>query len=259
MKILDKDLVKRRFSSHLKQYDELSVVQRDICYHLYDKLETELAKFPPLEGVAYEIGAGTGFLTKFTLNGLPNLRWYINDLVPEAVDFIAPIADASLCPDFSYVWGDAEFLELEDDISLLVSSSAIQWFASIEDYIGRISAKIAKGGVVGFSIFGGSNFYQVRNASGIGLSYPTESEVCAWALESGFEVLYSEDYTQTIWFDTPKDVLTYIKESGMNGTSNGNWTRSDFRNFCDSYNNNYRDSKGVPLTFNPMVFILRKN
>lgn len=258
MKKIDKDLVRKRFSQHLKDYDELSVVQRDICYHLYDKLETELAKLPPLEGTAYEIGAGTGFLTKFTLNGLPNLKWRINDLVSEAIEFIEPIANASTAKEYSYVCGDAEQLEYGENISLLVSCSAMQWFHSLEEYIARISSKIKEGGVVAFSIFGGANFHQVRNSSGVGLHYPTEGEVCLWAEKNGFEVLYSEDYTQTIWFDTPGDVLAYIKQSGMNGTSNRKWTKSDFVNFCERYNSNYRDSKGVPLTFNPLIFILKR-
>lgn len=257
MAYFDKELVKKRFATHLKEYDELSVVQRDICQRLTDKLLLHVAVLK--HGNGYEIGAGTGFLTKYILDHYPYLKWYINDLVPEAEEFIAPIAQRSKSPNVVYLWNDAERMKLIGEVSLLVSSSAMQWFNSIEHYLNQIYPQIAEGGIVAFSIFGQRNFFQVRESSGgIGLDYPTIEEVVTWAEKSGFEVIMSDDYEQTIYFEDPSAVLSYIKQSGMNGNSSQKWTKSDFVNFCDYYIKNFNENGAVPLTFNPLQFILKK-
>lgn len=257
MTYFDKDLVKRRFASHLKEYDELSVVQRDICERLAEKLLLHTSQ--PLHGYGYEIGAGTGFLTKYMLKNYPQLKWYINDLVPEAETYIDPIVKQNEAQNVVYLWQDAEKMRLTKDVSLLVSSSAMQWFNSIEHYLDDIYPQISDGGVVAFSIFGQRNFHQVRESSGgIGLDYPTVDEVIIWAERIGFEVLLAEDYQQTIYFEDPSAVLSYIKQSGMNGNSSRKWTKSDFERFCDYYTTHFSENNAVSLTFNPIQFILKK-
>lgn len=257
MTYFDKELVKRRFASHLKEYNDLSVVQRDICKHLSERLLTYINA--PLSGNGYEIGAGTGFLTKYILNDYPQLKWYINDLVAEAQNFIEPIVADSKSDNVVYLWTDAENLQLIGNVSLLVSSSAMQWFNSVEKYLENIYPQVAKGGYVAFSIFGQRNFHEVRESSGgIGLDYPTMNEVAMWAERCGFEVLMADDYEQTIYFEDPSSVLSYIKQSGMNGNSSQKWTKSDFERFHAHYVNHFSAEKGVSLTFNPLQFILKK-
>lgn len=259
MALFDKDLVQKRFASHLKEYDELSVVQRDICERLSEKLSYHTLSHPIPEGIAYEIGAGTGFLTRYILNDYPNLKWHINDLVPQAEQYIKDIISKSNAKDVTCIWSDAEKLELKENVSLLISSSAMQWFNSVEDYLKKIYPFIAIGGLVTFSIFGKRNFIEVKTSSGgIGLEYPTLSEVESWAESCGFEVIMSEDYTQVIYFDSPSEVLNYIKQSGMNGNSSQKWTKNDFNRFNDYYMNNYTVDGQVSLTFNPIQFILKK-
>lgn len=258
MTYFDKELVKKRFASHLKEYDELSVVQRDICERLAKKLLPHTPQ--PLHGNGYEIGAGTGFLTKYMLKNYPQLKWYINDLVAEAESFIEPMVKQSEARNVIYLWTDAEKMRLIGEVSLLVSSSAMQWFNSVEDYLEDIYPQMSDGGVVAFSIFGQRNFYQVRESSGgIGLDYPTVDEVVMWAERIGYEVLLADDYQQTIYFEDPSAVLSYIKQSGMNGNgSSKKWTKSDFENFNNHYTTHFKENDGIPLTFNPLQFILRK-
>lgn len=257
MTYFDKELVKKRFASHLKEYDELSVVQRDICARLSEKMRIHISE--PLSGTGYEIGAGTGFLTKYILNDYPQLKWYINDLVPEAERFIKPIASASKSQNNIFLCCDAEKMRLVGNVSLLVSSSAMQWFNSVEHYLREIYPQISDGGYVAFSIFGGRNFYQVRESSGgIGLDYPTVDDVVLWAERCGFETIMADDYEQTICFEDPSAVLSYIKQSGMNGNSSQKWTKSDFERFCEHYNRNFQGDNCVFLTFNPLQFIFKK-
>ena len=259
MVFCDKDLIKKRFASHLEEYDKLSVVQRDVCEKLANKLLSITSQHQNLSGSGYEIGAGTGFLTRYVLENYPALKWYINDLVPETESYIDNIISQSGLENVTCVWGDAEKLKLIGNVSLLVSSSAMQWFNSIEKYLQNIYPSIANGGWVAFSIFGKRNFLEVRESSGgVGLDYPTISEVEIWAEDCGFEVVFSEDYIQKVYFETPSDVLSYIKQSGMNGNSSQKWTKNDYINFSNYYIDRFTDNNRIPLTFNPMQFILRK-
>ncbi len=258
MAIFDKDLVKKRFAEHLDDYDRLSVVQRNVCKHLSGVLKEIIQNNPLPDGCGYEVGAGTGFLTKYILDYYPNLKWYINDLVADTEPFINQIIEKTEAKDIHYLWGDAEKLFPRDNISLFVSCSAMQWFNSIEAYIKGLSSHIVKDGIVAFTIFGEKNFIEVRNSSGgVGLDYPTIDDVKYWGEQCGLELLVSEDYCEQIWFDTPKDVLDYIKQSGMNGNGARKWTRQDFELFCQKYDDNFRDDRGVVLTFNPLLFIFK--
>lgn len=259
MILYNKELIKKRFAMHLKEYNELSIVQRDICKKLSDRLLAITSTHALPKGNGYEIGAGTGFLTHHILNNYPDIRWYINDLVPETENFIINVVAESKNKNVVYICEDAENLRLIGNVSLLVSSSAIQWFNSIETYLENIYPSIANGGLVAFSIFGKRNFIQVRESSGgIGLDYPTLQEVEMWAERCGFTVVESEDYTQTIYFETPSDVLSYIKQSGVNGNSSQKWTKSDYERFCEQYINHFAQDGKVPLTFNPLQLILKK-
>ncbi len=255
----DKDLVKKRFAEHLSDYDRLSVVQRNICAHLSDVLSEEIKELQLPSGVCYEVGAGTGFLTNYMLKNYPNKKWYINDLVAATEPFIASIVEELGGRDVVYQWGDAESEMPTEKIALLVSSSAMQWFNSIEEYLSKVSPLIVSGGVVAFTIYGKENFREVRAASGgVGLDYPDVSDVVRWGENSQLELIISEDYTEEVRFNEPSDVLNYIKQSGMNGNGARKWTRQDFELFCQRYNESFRDDKGVPLTFNPLLFVFRK-
>lgn len=258
MSNFDKELVKKRFATHLKEYDELSVVQRDICLRLSKHL-SRVGGTAKMQGAAYEVGAGTGFLTSHMLKHYPHLKWFINDLVPETKDFIDPIIASSVAEHTSYLWGDAETITPPERVSLVVSCSAMQWFNSLESYFSLLAPHINEGGIFAFSIFGEHNFHQVRNASGgVGLDYPSIEEVQLWGEENGMELLLSEDYQQTIWFTSPEEVLNYIKQSGMNGNGSRKWTKADFDIFCEKYNHYYREEQGVSLSFNPLIFIFQK-
>ncbi len=259
MALFDKELVRRRFADNLEGYDRLSVVQRDICNHFAKLLYNFTQCNTPPCGTAYEIGAGTGFLTKFILNDYPSHSWVINDITSNAEPYIAKIADLSAASDVTYQWCDAESMPLEDNIAMVLSCSAMQWFVSLEEYIAKVSRALAKGGIFGFTIYGERNFYEVRTSSGgIGLEYPTIKQIELWGQANGLSLEISEDYTQTEWFDSPSDVLNYIKQSGMNGNGSRRWTKQDFEEFCERYNHHFKTEKGVPLTFNPLLFIFKK-
>lgn len=254
-----KELIKKRFAHNLDGYDALSVVQRAVCERIDGVLDSLV---PTVEGqVAMELGAGTGFFTEHLLRRFPDKNWTINDIVPETEAFLAKIVARSNCKEgVTYVWGDAENIVFPSGLSLLASASLFQWFDALDVFLKRVGTNLAKGGYVVFSSFGENNFFEIREASlgRKGIVFPDYTKVEGWCRDAGFEVVHSEEYTHELVFPTVSDMIHYLRDTGVNGHSQGSWSRADYNDFCNRYKESFSKEGGVTLSFNPIIFILRK-
>ncbi len=256
----NKELIRKRFAKHLSEYNRRSVVQLEICMRMQKLLSKFLDYDFVNSGKAYEIGAGTGFLTKILLNEFPTAKWLVNDLVEETKSYLNNIIVCSEANSVECVFNDAENEPMPMDLRLIASASAVQWFDSLPNFIENSFANLQKGGYLVFSTFGEQNFSQIKQLTGVStMSYHTQQEVLDFARKSNFEVLFSEAYTTDMFFKNPYEVLRYIKETGINGNSNMTWTKSIFEDFCKDYTKMFSTTKGVTLTYQPLIFVLRKN
>ncbi len=255
----NKEQIKRRFSRNLEQYNKQSTVQLDICCRIGSLLDKYVDSSVVEGGNGYEFGAGTGFLTKILLNRYPKTSWRINDIVAETQCYINNIAIASEATDVNITIADAENYSVPEKLSIVASSSSIQWFNSLGDFFKRINKSIIDGGYFVFSTFGEQNFHQISElAPDSTIKYHSLEQLEQWARESGFDVLHSVQYTTDMQFDSPHKVLRYIKETGINGNSNRTWTKSIFEDFCAKYSQRHSVADKVSLSFNPMILILQK-
>ena len=260
MSVHNKELIKKRFARSLEQYDKQSIVQTDICCRIGSLLDEYVDRDVVERGNAYEFGAGTGFLTKILLSKYPKASWRINDIVEQTQPYINSIASASEVENINITIADAENYEIPEKLSIVASSSSIQWFNSLEGFMNKISKSIVDGGYFVFSTFGKHNFYQIAELTpDLNIGYYSLEQIEEWASKSGFKVLFSDQYNKDMKFDTPQHVLRYIKETGINGNSNRVWTKSAFKNFCVKYSERHSVSDKVLLSFNPMIFILQKD
>lgn len=253
----NKELIKRRFAAHLDQYNKQSIVQQEISTLLLQMIDNNINK-SKISGNALEIGAGTGFLTSKILENYSHLTWTINDLVEQTDKFLIPIINASKSTNASLLFCDAENSTLPSNLSLVVSSSAIQWFDSIKKFLNIINTNIIDGGYFAFSTFGKDNFHQVKESAKIdAINYHEITEILEWSKEAGFEVVDYLEYKKDIYFDSPHNVLRYIKETGLNGNSKETWTRNRYNQFCDNYKTHFTENGSVKLTFNPILILLK--
>ena len=255
-----KELIKKRFGGNLVGYDSMSVVQRAVCAKV-DSLMKQYVKDVP-EGLYAELGAGTGFMTEYLLNRYSSEKWLINDLVPATEVFLSPIIDRNVTGgDVEYVWGDAETLRFgRNAAAMVVSASVFQWFDRLDTFLKNIYEDFVSGGYLVFSSFGEDNFYQIREASDgkKGIRFPAYDDVARWIEDAGYEILYREYFKEDMYFRSVRDMLEYMKHTGVNGTSDGRWTRSEYMSFCRKYNEMFCDGDRVRLTYNPFIFIARK-
>lgn len=256
---IDKKLVAERFARARATYTNEAHVQRQVAEKMMGLLgtvlqHTSLSLQQPSAVRVLEIGCGTGCystLLKQTLN--PGLL-LLNDLCPEMKSCVEPLLNDSV----RFNAADAEEMPLPSHMHLITSCSTVQWFTRPQRFFERCHESLATGGILAFSTFGTRNLAEISTLTGNGLHYyPLED----WKkmLAPYYEILHAEEEVATLGFDTPKDVLRHLKQTGVTGTEKRVWTRTRLQSFTDEYIRLFRqeDAK-VTLTYHPIYLIARK-
>ncbi len=250
----DKELIRERFAAGFKRYDRLALVQQRICDRLASLLSEVADGMTPRNGL--EVGVGTGFLTRRLLPLFPHARWTLNDIVPAAKAFTDKYTGGYTV---EYLWGDAECVVFPKALDLVVSASTVQWFNDLRGFVARVSASLCSGGILALSTFGGDNFREIRATTGEGLEYYTMPALERMLLDADFRILHAEEYTESLLFDTPVDVLHHIKATGVNSLRKVRWGRRQIADFDASYRDRFALTDGrVPLTYHPILLIARR-
>ncbi len=252
--MIDKSVVAGRFGAHFDSYDKEAAVQMSIC----DRMASMIASLD-LSGVhsGLEIGAGTGFLSSHLLRMRPSADWLFNDISPKAQPYIQRYIDKYSTSGARFIACDGEHIDGSYD--LIASSSAIQWFDNVQEFIGRAGKMVNSGGYIALSLFAPNNFHEVRiSSSDIGLSYHSLEEMSEFLDSAGFDVTQSWEQCHKLLFSSPIEVLRHIKLTGVNGASTGVWSRGRLEKFFKNYTDMFGIDLGVTLTYHPIVIIGKK-
>ncbi|MFT3739807.1 MAG: methyltransferase domain-containing protein [Breznakibacter sp.] len=250
---VDKHTVTLRFERAMPTYGQHAQVQIAMAKEL-----VRMA-VPFLSGCAHmlEIGCGTGVLTSEFLACMRPERFVANDLVDASVGFIRPIVASHGIPYFDFMTGDAESIELPDACHVVWSGATVQWFHDKASFFRKVADSLISQGVFAFSTFGPANFLEMRTCSGAGLGYLPSGGMHD-LLSPCFDVLAFNEWTDTLWFPAPMEVLRHVKQTGVGGTSVPDWRRTQFSTFCSGYRSYFDPENGYPLTYHPMLFVCRK-
>ncbi len=250
----DKKLIQRRFEANFEHYNALAHVQQQICGQLASAIASH-RRMPFLSG--YEVGAGTGFLTRHLVEEYPLTRWVFNDLSPAAAPFLDPLTGGL---DACYLWGDAEELPFPDAPDIVASASTVQWFGDLSRFVRRASQAMRPGAMLALSTFGPGNFVEILRLTGQGLEYHDEPQLRTIMQRNGFSVEYFHDYSHTLWFDTPLEVLHHIRATGVNSLSVTPWTKGRLVEFEHDYTAHFAGSGHgrLPLTYNPVLIVAHR-
>jgi len=244
----DKTLVKRRFSRAADTYDAHAAVQRRVA----ECLSELLLRFDSTPGGRiFEIGCGTGFLTRLLIECLHPRFLAVNDLCEEMLEHL-PHRDIDV-----EIPGDAERIDFPEPMDTIASCSAVQWFESLPGFFDKCAVALRTGGLLAVSTFGERNMPEVAAATGKSLRYHSPERLSEM-LEERFEVLHMSQQTIPDTFPTARDVLYHLKYTGVTGLGAEVWTRSHLSDFEDRYTRQFACEGGVRLTYNPIYFIARK-
>ncbi len=201
-----------------------------------------------------EIGCGTGFLTELLFKKYPEAEWTIND----ANFQMCAIASAKCGFRPFQVHADASLCNFDGLYDIIVSSSCFQWIDDLRALFLKLSKLSRVGALLAFSTYGESNFRQIRELTGRGLSYRGIGELKALLSGAGFSVLHASEDNIDAVFSSPREVLAHIKATGVNGAFASFWTPRKARDFYKKYSGKYSCENGVVLSYNPVYIIAKR-
>ncbi|MCP9612077.1 malonyl-ACP O-methyltransferase BioC [Coprobacter tertius] len=242
-----KHRVVKSFGRFLNSYNDHAQIQIKVAEKLAEKIigieNSERKRI-------FEIGCGTGLLTRKLLHFFCNCEYFAIDICPDVSKFL---------PDnIIFYPGDAETMTLTGLFDMIVSSSSLQWFDNPISYILRLDSSISKNGLIAFSTFGPENLHELSNSIGErALNYISLSQ---WQqqLSAVYDILYISEEYYTLWFSSPEEVFYHLKFTGVNGTKTTLKTREQLNRLIKNYKIKYEVNGCVPLTYHPIYIIVRK-
>ncbi|MDP3431931.1 MAG: malonyl-ACP O-methyltransferase BioC [Bacteroidota bacterium] len=254
--VADKKNVQNRFRRSFETYNLQATVQKQIASKLADLIPgTDKMHFNRI----LEIGCGTGFLTQRILSKYSVGEYLLNDMIDAAFDEVRQLTYNLNFNNFRFIASDAETMTFPENMDAVLSASSFQWFNDIETFIPKIYSLLKSGGIFAFSTFGENNFSEIKTTLNVGLNYKTLHELLGM-VQSNFELIVAEEWTQQMRFDTPNAVLKHMKMTGVNGLKPCFLGKEKLRlfneNYCRLFGN---EDKTVRLTYHPIIIIARKN
>ncbi len=239
------NLIKNHFKKSMDKYNSNAVVQKTLAM----KLVEELIKIRTDYENILELGCGTGLLTHEAVNRLQYKNYYANDLIDKSKNYIDKIL-----PKYTFICGNAQKIKPSKKVDLIISSAMFQWFNDLEKVSRHYSTLMNKNGILAFTSFSPENFKEIRELTGLTLEYKT-IETIKTELKSNFEIIYSEEYEETLTFNNPLELLAHMKNTGVNSLANQHWTFKEVKEFCDKYKKKFPQ---ITLTYAPVIIIAKR-
>ena len=250
---IDKERIRQRFARSLDTYDAEAQVQGQIAVRLAQMIKEYSSEARRI----LEIGAGTGLLTREVLQTLSPDTYFINDLVPGSCEKVNTYFAQHPSVNWHFIPGDMENLPIPEQLELIVSGSALQWFQDLEHFFKRAAQALVPGGYFIFNTYGPVNFQEIRKLTGKGLPYQSLNAIKIIAnryfrVENAFDELFP------LSKKNPASILKHVRATGVNSTSNEPWTKGRLATFSQEYSDLFRSNEGVTLTYHPIYFVLEK-
>jgi len=251
---IDKTTLGKRFGRAAATYSENASTQKIVAQRLSDYL----LNFNDLNKVL-EVGCGTGFLTGEIIRSHARSQLYINDISEGMVKVTGQMLGQQGFTNWAPLVGDAELIPFPEKLDALFSSSAFQWFNDLPIFVDKAWNSLKKGGILAFSTFGPENFKEIRELAGNTLKYyePRELEKI---LRTRFNVLHSSSAIMEEYFDSPLEVLSHIRLTGVNALPARQLSISEVKKLVGSYERKYKTlGCKITLTYNPIWILAVKN
>ena len=253
----DKELMKGRFSRAAGTYGDNAVVQRGAAIRLASCLSSLLPEMrrPGRCGKVLEIGCGTGIFSRMLLSSFDPEEFILNDINEK---YILSLEDLLVSGRVRFFPGDAESEEFPVRPDMIVSCSVFQWFHALPAFFSKSSSLLRDGGILAFSTFGKGNLSELEALEGMSLRYYSLKEL-EEMLEGNSDILFSDEYLQTLLFDDAVSVLRHLKSTGVTGIRKEFWTMGRLADFSRRYVERFSTEEGkLTLTYHPEIMVCRK-
>ncbi len=243
---MNKQVVARSFSRNVATYDENAVIQREIATHLALLLDGVCSH----GGNFFEVGCGTGLLTKEIIRIFSPSRYVVNDIARSMLDNLNAEVSQKLC-------FDAESDEWPMSLDAIVSASSVQWFDNPLAFTQKSYAALNESGTVGLATFGPKTFCEMQSLGHQGLSYPSLQEWRSAFKDNGFSVIRAESSIRVMHFKSVSQMLNSIRNIGATANSQ-RMSVSQLKKFSADYEHRFSDPEGIHLTYEVFYLIAKK-
>lgn len=164
---LNKELVRKHFDRHAREYDQYAQVQRDMGQKLLEALELHSRRrFRKV----LEIGCGTGYLTRILSTQFPPQEAYTVMDLSSAMIEVTKSKLSERAERMTFIAGDAEALSAEmaetnpGAFDLIISNATFQWFNDPFQTVRTYLKCLSSGGILAFATFGPDTFFELHDS-----------------------------------------------------------------------------------------------
>lgn len=246
------------FSRSALSYHEESSIQKAAAEVLSEMLAKRIEA--PVEH-AVEFGAGTGHFTLSLLARIPRPARIFEATDPSP----AMLEQCALHLEEAESAGCVRLLELSAQqwaaqkgprVDLIAGASFIQWLEDPIAWLDQASHRLKPGALAAFSAYGEKNLFEVRTIAGGGLKGLSRKDLDS--LSDVYEVVDYFEETKTAWFTDAARLLRHLSRTGVNAGSRKPMNRTQLVELMRSLEARFSCANGVPLTWHPVYFILKK-
>lgn len=157
-KVINKELLLKRFNKSAKEYDKYANVQKKMAHHLLDNLNFDNNMLNK-EISILEIGCGTGYLTQLLVELFPTAHITVVDI---ASDMLEITKDKVGQKNIAFICGDIEEIEINKKFDLIISNATFQWLNHLDKTIKKLYMSLNKKGIICISTFGKHTFSELH-------------------------------------------------------------------------------------------------
>jgi|GEM_PF-809701 malonyl-ACP O-methyltransferase BioC len=252
---MNKNIIEQRFTKSLKTYDQYAIVQQEMLNHLADLCLKHVGQS---FSKTFEFGMGTGMLTQRLLDTFRIEHLYINDLNTQFYQFFRSNFNYTGKTQLSFLSGDVERISIPKQLDLVISSATEQWLRNKPEFYAKIAESLKSQAYFVFSTFGPENYAQLKDINHLkSLSYWSQNQTEA-ALNSHFEVLFSESTKVNMKFNSVLEMLQHMKYTGVNGLNSGMYSKKQLNLLIDQIAEVTKQNSHYELSYHPIFYMVRK-
>ncbi len=239
-------IIKNHFEKSLDKYNKNAIVQQIMA----EELIAEVSNIETYFENILELGCGTGLLTNELAKKIHFRNYFANDLIEKSKFYVEKII-----PNALFYHGNAKKIKPLKKMDLIISNAMFQWFENLENISLHYKNILNKEGILAFSTFSPENFREIKELTGLSLNYKSTKEIKN-IFEKNYDILHIKEFTHTLNFSNPLELLAHMKNTGVNSLTAQHLTFKEVKEFCENYIKKYPQ---ITLTYSPIIVICKKH